>query len=93
MSGGAYDYAYYRLEELAEEIKQRDNYKALRCLVSDYLKRLADICRTIEWIDSGDYGEEKWKDIQEELKAFSQKGIDDTVKIKKFELIKKIVEE
>jgi len=59
MSGGAYDYAYCRLENLAEEIKQRDDHKALRCLVSDYLKKLADICRTIEWIDSGDYEKRK----------------------------------
>jgi len=93
MSGGAYNYAYCRLENLAEEIKQRDDHQALRCLVSDYLKRLADICRTIEWIDSGDYGEEEWKDVEEKLKALSQKEVNDAVKIKKFKLIKKIVEE
>jgi len=56
---------------------------------SDYLERLADICRIIEWIDSGDYGEEEWKDVEEKLGVFSQ--VDDAVKIKKFELIRKIV--
>ena len=93
MSGGAYNYAYCRLEDLAEEIKQRDDHKALRYLVSDYLKRLADICRTTEWIDSGDCGEEEWKNAEEKLKSLSQKEIGDAVKIKKFDLIKKIVEE
>ena len=93
MSGGAYDDAYCRLEDLAEEIKQRDDHKALRCLVSDYLKKFTDVCKTIEWIESGDYGEEEWKDVEEKLKALSQKEVNDAVKIKKFELIKKIVEE
>jgi len=32
-------------------------------------------------------------ELSEKLKALSQKEIDDAVKIKKFELIKKIVEE
>jgi len=41
---------------------------------------------------TGDYRKEEWKDVQEKLKTFSQKGMDDAVKIKKFELIRKIVE-
>ena len=82
-----------RLQDLAKEIKQQDDHKALRCLVADYLEKLAEICKAVEWIDSGDYGKEKWKDVQEKLKTFSRKEIDDAVKIKKFELIRKIVEE
>jgi len=86
MSGGAYDYAYYQIEELAEsilkkpqasyELAQEMGYEvdvnahmAERRLVAEVLEEIGEICHAIEWIDSGDYGEDSWILVLGHLRA------------------------
>jgi hypothetical protein len=53
MSGGSYDYAYYRIEELAREIRPTT---PLRKAFKTLLVKVAKAAHDIEWVDSGDYG-------------------------------------
>lgn len=56
MSGGAYDYAYYHVDRLGQEIEATT---ALRKLFKQHLKKVAQAAREIEWADSGDTEPEK----------------------------------
>jgi hypothetical protein len=53
MSGGAYQYAFYRIEELAADIAATS---PLRKVFKAHLVKVAKACRDIEWVDSGDCG-------------------------------------
>jgi hypothetical protein len=53
MSGGSYNYAYYRIEELAAEIRATT---PLRKAFKAHLLKVAKACHDIEWVDSCDYG-------------------------------------
>lgn len=62
MSGGAYDYKYKQLEDLAELLApSQDKHQHVRDRVATALRELSTICHDIEWIDSGDYGPEDWE--------------------------------
>lgn len=51
MSGGHYEYAYYRIQELAEAIEPKTE---LRKAFKEHLLEVAKACHDIEWVDSGD---------------------------------------
>lgn len=51
MSGGAYDYAYGRIENLAADIRGQS---PLRRAFRTHLLKVAKACHDIEWVDSGD---------------------------------------
>ena len=56
MSGGSYDYAYGRIEELASAIRARSNDRTDRRVFASLLDVCAKAARAIEWVDSCDYG-------------------------------------
>lgn len=58
MSGGSYDYAYSKLDDLAGRIKSRARGNALRLAFAHKLSKMAEAAKAIEWHDSGDWGEE-----------------------------------
>ncbi len=51
MSGGSYQYAYNRIEELADEIRPTT---PLRRAFKTHLRKVAAACHDIEWVDSSD---------------------------------------
>jgi hypothetical protein len=51
MSGGSYDYAYEKINELAGRIQLKSN---LRRAFSEHLYKVAEACKAIEWVDSFD---------------------------------------
>ncbi len=51
MSGGSYDYAFNRVEDLAREIR---GDSALRRAFRAHLKKVAQALHDIEWVDSAD---------------------------------------
>jgi hypothetical protein len=53
MSGGSYNYAYSKIEDLADEIIPTTQ---LRKAFKTHLKKVAKACHDIEWVDSCDYG-------------------------------------
>jgi hypothetical protein len=64
MSGGSYNYAYRRIEDLADEIVDDGACDAasaeLRRAFKAHLRDVAEACRAIEWNDSCDgYKEEE----------------------------------
>ncbi len=67
MSGGSYDYAYCKLDEMAESVRARDNHRVTRERVAALIRKLSKIMHDIEWIDSGDYGDEDWADVKKQL--------------------------
>jgi hypothetical protein len=68
MSGGSHDYAYSKLNEIAESFYPTpSDHLEERKKVAKILKLVAEICHDIEWIDSGDYGNEDWKIVEENL--------------------------
>jgi hypothetical protein len=54
MSGGSYDYAYGKIEDLAEQIHPTS---ALRKAFKKHLMKVAQACHDIEWVDSCDCSE------------------------------------
>ena len=53
MSGGSYDYAYGKIEDLAGEIMPTT---PLRKAFKTHLRKVAKACHDIEWVDSCDCG-------------------------------------
>jgi hypothetical protein len=53
MSGGSYDYAFGKIEDLAGQIRQTT---PLRKAFVTHLRKVAKACHDIEWVDSGDCG-------------------------------------
>jgi len=73
MSGGSYQYRYFQLEMLADDLETKNESETVslafdvRCLTATRLRELAAICHDIEWVDSGDYGPEQWPIILKKL--------------------------
>jgi hypothetical protein len=53
MSGGAYNYAYYKIEELAGDISRNAKTPERKAFVR-LLVKVAKAAKAIEWNDSGD---------------------------------------
>lgn len=53
MSGGSYDYAFHKIEDLANDIRPKT---PLRRAFKTHLHKVAKACQDIEWVDSSDYG-------------------------------------
>lgn len=60
MSGGSYNYAFHKVEDLADEIREQGDIEGgaapreLRKAFKSHLKLVAKALRAIEWNDSGD---------------------------------------
>lgn len=70
MSGGSHDYAYTKLNDIADSFHEEpraENHLEARIKVVKILRLLSDICHDIEWIDSGDYGESDWEKVEKDL--------------------------
>lgn len=56
MSGGSYDYFFFKLDDFTEELQQNLNNDPLRIAFLEHLKHVREAMHDIEWVDSGDYG-------------------------------------
>ena len=62
MSGGSYDYAYWKIADLSESIRERAGEwegspaHKLRLEFAYLLEKVAKAAHDIEWVDSCDYG-------------------------------------
>lgn len=54
MSGGSYDYAFQKIDDLSEAIIDRAGSSIRRQLFADLLYEAAVAAKAIEWCDSGD---------------------------------------
>lgn len=66
MSGGSYDYIYWKIEELAENIRNVE-IDPRRATLQKVLVKLAKAMHDVEWVDSGDYGEGRDNEALDEL--------------------------
>lgn len=55
MSGGSYDYAYSKIEQLAEDLRIKDDPR--RLALQRLLLKVSVAIHDVEWVDSSDYGE------------------------------------
>ena len=55
MSGGSYDYSFYKVEEMADSLSHKGN-SPLRRAFAKHLALVAKAMHDIEWVDSSDYG-------------------------------------
>ena len=73
MSGGSYDYAYGRIEDLADDILLEGRCSAaspsLREAFKVHLRDVAAACRAIEWNDSNDGADDETELIRKCLTA------------------------
>ena len=75
MSGGAYNYNYWQMTYLAELLLEASSerqeseieYNWPRQRLARLLEHVAGLARTVEWVDSGDYGPERLRDVAEAL--------------------------
>lgn len=54
MSGGSYDYAQYKLEEIADRLRRNHPDSAPILALAAHFLALATVMHEIEWADSGD---------------------------------------
>ena len=70
MSGGAYDYAYAKIEQMAEELRDTGREHcatpAMRRAFKAHLFLVAKACMAIEWNDSAD-GDEREVELLREI--------------------------
>lgn len=55
MSGGSYDYAYRKVQDFADELRDQAT-NPLRAAFAEHLALISKAMRDIEWVDSGDCG-------------------------------------
>ena len=56
MSGGSHDYAYARVQEMADDMLMLSRGSSgLRNAFARHLRKVAKAMHDIEWVDSGDY--------------------------------------
>lgn len=77
MSGGAYDYGYFKVLTLAEHIESNehrsgerypaDEFTPVRKRVSEVLRLAADMAKAVEWADSSDTSFESAREEINEL--------------------------
>lgn len=95
MSGGSWDYCYFKFEEVASRLKESKNLK--RKALGFQIQKIAEALHAIEWVDSGDYAEgDDIKLIEEALKTDARKeAIKDYLKETEANLIevKRLLEE
>jgi len=82
MSGGALDYFYYKLEEIADKIAPE--YTLLEELTAELLLDLAEVMKELEWWRSGD---SSYDDFAKAFMKFAKKWLKNWNEIEK--LIKK----
>jgi hypothetical protein len=71
VSGGSYDYAYCKIDELASAVEQRARDpqckgRNLRLAFARHLRKVAKAAHELEWADSGDTG---WPDPVQWIRA------------------------
>ena len=59
MSGGAFEYFYYKLEEIANLIYEHRSKEEI--ILSDLLRDLSEVLHDLEWYRSGDTDFEDFK--------------------------------
>jgi len=86
MSGGAFDYAYFKVscfaEELNEKLSDHEASGHLREATRDTLRRfqfdvevMAEFMRHVEWLFSGDITEEQfWERMEATIKDYNLHG-------------------
>lgn len=60
MSGGSMDYLCYRVEEVADQMGDRE--------LIELIKDVAELLHDREWYLSGDYGDETWEKCAQKFK-------------------------
>ena len=69
MSGGSYNYAYSRVEDMASEMKMRHATQPTILAFATHLERVAEAMRAVEWADSSDT---TWdNDLYAQLRSFN----------------------
>lgn len=68
MSGGAFDYNYYRVAEAG------DDFESFDVEICELLHDLADLYHDLEWWQSGDYSKEQFDEAIEDFKDRWFKG-------------------
>ena len=89
MSGGSYDYAYGKIDDLADHLQVNSNPK--RLAFKELLRAVALAAHDIEWVDSNDYcpgGEDAAIDAVFSLLKIKP---DDFYKIKTYDEIKRLI--
>ncbi len=57
MSGGSYDYAYYKVDEFASALRTEGPQGALREAFRQHLRLVSKAMHAVEWVDSCDWAE------------------------------------
>ena len=76
MSGGSWNYFCYELEEVAERLSI--DKCPHRKMFANHLEKCANALRSIEWVDSGDYG--PGDELEDIAKCFNAEPISDVIK-------------
>ena len=91
MSGGAYDYTYALVDEMANKIV-RENYESnRRRLFADLMRLMAEAMKVIEWVDSDDSSEEDANIAIDKVFSFFDVNLHSMYKIAGFDTIKQII--
>lgn len=75
MSGGSWGYFYFQLEEIAEKLAVEKCPH--RKMFAAHLQKCANALRSIEWVDSGDYG--AGAEIKDITKCFNTEPVSGVV--------------
>lgn len=83
MSGGSWEYCYFRIEEIADRLQESTS--PLRRAFGEHMQLCAKAMHDIEWSDSGDTGPGDWR-------AAVQTALGDASSEKELKEIKKELE-
>jgi hypothetical protein len=91
MSGGSYEYFYFKLNDFADEV--RDSNDPRRIAFKKLMKLCADAAHDIEWVDSGDYGKDGADKSLDKVFAFLGNDTDIITKAQAYDELKNRLQE
>lgn len=71
MSGGSYDYAYFKVQDFINEMETREMTPE-RKRFAVLLTLVRDAMRAVEWVDSGDYADGDENSVIEKAFEFAR---------------------
>lgn len=90
MSGGEYDYFFGKIEDLSEEIRNKDT-DIRRSAFCRLLKLISEALYAIEWVDSGDWSDGEEYEAIDNVFKFLEKEPGDLMKSIIFDQIKELL--
>ena len=92
MSGGSYDYVYFKIKDFANEIRYKQT-NPKRAAFAKLLELVSNAAHDIEWVDSGDYEEGRENEAIDAVFSFLTENSEHILKANAYDNLTELLKE